>query len=96
MLLKCLKVRVRLAACRYSDRDLWVGPHRGLVVGAGVLVQSVPLVLAAEPVVAGTTAVYVAALGAVERAVKVSHNIEVTSVERIKFIRDIFQSCHCT
>lgn len=81
MLLKRLEVRVRLISSRYSHRDLRVGPDGGLVVGAGVLVQSVPLVLAAEPVVAGTAAVDVAALGAVEGAVKVSHHIEVASVE---------------
>lgn len=38
--------------------------------------------LAAEPVVAGTAAVDVAALGAVERAVKVPHYIVVTPVEQ--------------
>lgn len=94
MLLKCLEVRVGLVACRYGDRDLWVGPDGRLVVGARVLVQSVPLVLAAEPVVAGAAAVDVAALGAVERAVKVPHDIEVTSVEQIKLIRHICHSCH--
>lgn len=47
---------------------------------AGVLVQPVPLVLAAEPVVTGTAAVDVAVLGAVERAVKVPHDVIVTPV----------------
>lgn len=82
LLLKRLKVRVGLVARRHSDGDLWVSPDGGLVVGAGVLVQSVPLVLAAEPVVAGPAAVDVAALRAVERAVKVPHNVKVTPVEQ--------------
>lgn len=76
-----LKVRVRLVAHGHGDRDLRVGPVGRLVVVAGFLVQPVPLVLAAEPVVAGAAAVDVAALGAVERAVKVPHDVVVTPVE---------------
>lgn len=94
MLLKRLEVRVGLVASRYGDGDLWVSPDGRLVVGARVLVQSVPLVLAAEPVVAGAAAVDVAALGAVERAVKVPHNVKVTSVEQLKFMRSIRHPCN--
>lgn len=93
MLLKRLKVRVGLVASRYSDRDLWVSPDRRLVVVTRFLVQSVSLVLAAEAVVAGAAAVDVAALGAVELAVKVPHDVEVTSVEQIRFLRSIRHLC---
>ncbi len=81
MLLQRLKVWIRFVAHRHGDRDLGVGPHGGVVVFAGILVQPVPLVLTTEPVVAGATAVDVAALGAVERAVKVPHYVVVTPVE---------------
>lgn len=89
MLLERLEVRVGLVAGRYSDRDLWVRPDGRLVVGAGLLVQSVPLVLAAKAVVAGAAAVDVAAPGAVERAVKVPHDVKVASVEQIRFVRSV-------
>lgn len=81
-MLKSLKVRVGLVARGHGDGDLRVGPDWRLVVGTGVLVQPVPLVLAAEPVVAGSAAVDVAALGAVEGAVKVPHNVKVAPVEK--------------
>lgn len=87
LLLERLKIWVRLVPCRHGDRDLWVGPDGGDVVVAGVLVQPVPLVLAAEPVVARPTAVDVAALGAVERAVKVAHNVEVTPAGQMFLMR---------
>lgn len=45
--------------------------------------------LAAEPVVAGAAAVDVTALGAVERAVKVPHDVEVTSVEQSRVSHNI-------
>lgn len=82
LLLERLKVRIRLVAHGHSDGDLRVGPDGGVVVVAGFLVQPAPLVLAAETVVAGAAAVDVAALGAVERAVKVPHYVVVTPVEQ--------------
>lgn len=81
MLLERLKVRVGLVPHGHGDGLLRVGPHGGDVVVAGVLVQPVPLVLAAEAVVAGAAAVDVAALGAVERGVKVPHHVVVTPVD---------------
>lgn len=76
-----LEARVGLVARRLGDGHLLLGPHRRVVVGAGVLVQPVPLVLAAEAVVAGAAAVDVAAFGAVEGAVEVSHHVEVSPEE---------------
>lgn len=75
-----LEVRVGLVAGAGGDGVLRLGPDRGDVVVAGLLVQPAPLVLAAEPVVAGPAAVDVAALGAVERSVKLPHDVIVAPV----------------
>lgn len=83
LLLQRLKVGVVLVARGNSDGDLRVGPLWGIVVGAGFLVQSVPPVLAAEPVMAGTAAVDVRILGAVECIVKVPHDVEVAPGENV-------------
>lgn len=82
LLLQRLEVRVGLVVSRHCDGDLVVSPHWGIVVVAGVLVQPVPPVLAAEPVMAGTTAVDVCVLGAVKRIVKVAHDVKVTPGEQ--------------
>ena len=76
-----LEVRVGLVPGGRGGGDLRVGPHRGLVVVAGLLVQPAPLVLAAEAVVAGAAAVDVASFGAVEGGVEVAHDVIVTPEE---------------
>lgn len=75
--MQCLKVRIRFVLSGNNKRNLWVQPVWRLVVRTQVLVQSIPLVLAAEPIVTGSAAVDVASFGAVEGGVKVSHHIKV-------------------
>lgn len=77
LLLQRLEVGVGLDAHGDRDRHRRVGPDGGVVVVAGVLVQPVALVLAAEAVVAGAAAVDVAVLGAVEGVVEVAHHVVV-------------------
>lgn len=90
MLLERFEVWVGVLSGGHGGRALLLDPAGGDVVVAGVLVQAVPLVLTAEAVVAGPTAVNVTASGAVEGAVQVAHYVKVFPVSKGK---DIYFKC---